>query len=83
LETLAEGLTLVQADLTVFLEKSYKPSRNEQAIRRIHRLGQTRPVTVLDYVTPGTVDQRIRSLLASKTDRRMRHLAAARFASLL
>lgn len=83
LETLAEGLTLTQADMAIFVEMSYKPSRNEQARYRIHRIGQTRPVTVLEYVTPGTVDARKRSLLETKTDRQMRVLTAAQFQELL
>lgn len=83
LETLSEGLTLTVADMTIFVEKSYKPSRNEQAIRRTHRMGQTRPVTVLDYVTPASVDANKRALLANKTDQQMRVLSAAEFARLL
>lgn len=77
LEVVAEGLTLTAADMCIFVEKSYKPSRNIQAMRRIHRLGQDRPVTVRDYVTPGTVDERVRQLLAEKTDEQMRVLSAA------
>lgn len=83
LETLAEGLTLTASDMAIFVEKSYKPSRNEQARYRIDRLGQTRPVTILEYVTPGTVDWNKRSLLATKNDRQMRTLTAAQFAALL
>lgn len=83
LETLAEGLTLTVADMAIFVEKSFKPSRNEQAKRRIHRMGQTRPVTVLDYVTPASVDSNKRHLLALKTDQQMRVLTAADFARLL
>lgn len=88
LETIAEGLTLTAADMTIFVEKSYKPSRNEQAIRRIHRLGQQRPCTVLDYVavTPRggkTLDVTKRELLTKKTDVQMRVLTAAQFATLL
>lgn len=83
LETLAEGLTLTVADVAIFVEKSYKPSRNEQAMRRVHRMGQTRPVTILDYVTPGTVDERKRDLLATKTDQQIRVLSAAQLGQLL
>lgn len=89
LETISEGLTLTQADCCIFVEKSYKPSRNEQAMRRVHRIGQDRPVTVLDYVATmptgrgSTVDVKKRELLATKTDRQMRHLSAAQFAALL
>lgn len=83
LETVSEGLTLTQADMAIFVEKSYKPSRNEQAMRRVHRIGQTRPVTVLDYVTPKSVDSNKRLLLKEKTDQQMRALTAAQFTALL
>lgn len=83
LETLAEGLTLTVADMAIFVEQSYKPSRNEQALRRIHRMGQDKPVTVLDYMTPNTVDENKREVLAKKTDQQMRVMSAASFAALL
>lgn len=83
LETLAEGLTLTVADMAIFMEMSYKPSRNEQALYRIHRMGQEHPVTVLEYVTPGTVDERKRKLLATKTDQQMRVLTAHQLRELL
>lgn len=83
LETLSEGLTLTQADMAIFVEMSYKPSRNEQGRRRIHRMGQTHPVTVHEYLTPNTVDERKRELLAVKTDHQLRMLTAAEFSALL
>lgn len=83
LETVSEGLTLTRADMAIFVERSYKPSRNEQATRRVHRIGQTRPVTVLDYVTPNSVDSNKRVMLARKSDQQMRAMTAAQFASLL
>jgi SNF2 family DNA or RNA helicase len=83
LETLAEGLTLTAADMAIFVEMSYKPSRNEQAKYRVHRMGQTRPVTIREYVTVGTVDERKRKLLAEKTDQQMRVLTAAQFRELV
>lgn len=83
LETVSEGLTLTQADMAIFVEKSFKPSRNEQAMRRVHRIGQTRPVTVLDYVTPKSLDEGKRELLAEKTDQQMRALTAAQLTSIV
>jgi len=79
----AEGLTLTAADMAIFVEVSYKPSRNEQAKYRIHRLGQTRPVTIKEYMTVGTVDERKRKLLAEKTDQQLRVLSAAQFKELI
>lgn len=88
LETLAEGLTLTAADLVIFVEQSWKPSRNQQAKKRIHRMGQTRPCTVYDYVSVGpkgehTLDVGKREVLADKTADSTRTLTAARFVSLL
>lgn len=82
IDTIAEGLTLTQADVCIFVEKGYVPSKVTQAMRRVHRLGQDRPVTVLDYVTPDTVDERKREALLNKTDRQIRHLTAADLAAL-
>jgi SNF2 family DNA or RNA helicase len=52
----AEGITLTAADEVVMVERSWVPSTNEQVIRRLHRIGQTRPVTVRQLVAPKTVD---------------------------
>lgn len=79
LTTIAEGLTLTQADMIIFVEQSYTPSRNLQAERRIHRLGQERPCTLLDYLTPDSVDEGKREVLANKTDAQVRTLSPAQF----
>lgn len=83
LEVVAEGLTLTQADMAIFVEKSFKPSRNEQARQRIHRIGQTRPVSVREYITPHSLDQKKSRMLAEKTDRQMRMMSAGEFRALL
>ena len=71
-----EGLTLTEADCAVFVERSAVPSHNEQAMRRIHRLGQTRPCQVIHLVTKGTVDASLVRLLAGKTDQQAKALRA-------
>lgn len=83
LEVVAEGLTLTQADTVVFLEHSWRPSRNEQAMRRIHRLGQTRPVTAIHLVTKDTIDDRIQKVLATKTDEAMKAMRPRDLAALV
>lgn len=83
LETMAEGLQLTIADMLIFLEVSYKPSRNEQARYRIDRMGQDRPVTVRNYITPDSVDERKRVLLENKTDQQMRLMSARDFSALV
>lgn len=77
LETLAEGLTLTIASEAIFVERSYKPSRNVQATYRIHRMGQDKACTVRRYITPRSVDSGKEKLLNTKTDRQMRTLRAA------
>lgn len=82
-ETVSEGLTLTHADTVHMVERSYRPSKNEQAIRRVHRIGQTRPVTVLHYVSKGSVDESMVRLLKQKTDHQVRVLKASELAALL
>ena len=54
---IGEGLTLTAADEVILVERPWRPDQMEQAIRRLHRIGQTRPVTVRQLVTPRTVDR--------------------------
>lgn len=53
------GLTLVSASVVVFLESDWDPYRDRQAMDRVHRLGQKRPVTVYRLWTRGTVEDKI------------------------
>jgi SWI/SNF-related matrix-associated actin-dependent regulator 1 of chromatin subfamily A len=88
LDTIAEGLTLTAADMVILVESSYKPHRNAQVMRRIHRMGQTRPCFVKDYISTtrrggNTLDTKKRDLLKAKTDFQTRILTAAQFKRLL
>jgi SNF2 family DNA or RNA helicase len=71
IDTISEGLTLNVADQVILVERSWRPSRNEQVIRRIHRIGQDRPVTAINLVTRNSVDERVLELLKSKLDQQM------------
>jgi SNF2 family DNA or RNA helicase len=82
-EKMAEGVTLTQADQAIFVETSFKPSKNTQARRRIHRIGQTRPCVSRTYITPGTVDAHKQILLREKNDQTLAAMTAAEFARLL
>lgn len=79
LETVSEGLTLTIADHAIFLERSFKPSRNTQATYRIYRLGQDKACTITRLITPNSVDANKEKLLKAKTDHQMRTLTAADF----
>lgn len=80
IEVVSEGLTLTRADTTILVERHWRPSRNEQAIRRVHRIGQERPVTVIELRVPDSVDDGITKLLEGKNDNQARALSPARIA---
>lgn len=82
IDKVREGLNLQRADCVMMLERSYSPYKNEQVIRRIHRGGQTRPVSVRHYVTEGTIHERVIKVAAQKTDRQMRSLRPAQLREL-
>ncbi len=53
------GLTLTAASNVVFVESSWVPAENEQAIDRAHRIGQKDNVNAHFLVLGGTLDARI------------------------
>jgi SNF2 family DNA or RNA helicase len=73
-DTVAEGLTLTRATLCIIVEHSWRPAKNEQVIRRIHRIGQTEPCQVIRLVTEKTVDENMQELLREKTEHQIRAL---------
>ncbi|GAB0489319.1 hypothetical protein MMPV_000536 [Pyropia vietnamensis] len=54
----AVGLTLTSANHVCLLEPGLNRATEDQAVGRVHRLGQTRPVHIHMYVTLSTVDER-------------------------
>ena len=53
------GLNLTGADMVIHYDPWWNPTSHEQATSRAHRLGQTRPVTVLSLVTHGTIEEQV------------------------
>lgn len=63
------GLNLQEScSHAIFLNRWWNPAVNEQAEDRLHRIGQTNPVTIHDLVIEGTIDQFIAAKLAAKQD---------------
>ena len=60
------GLNLQVADTVVNLELPWNPAVLEQRIARVHRLGQGRPVRVVNLVTRGTVEEKVLKTLGLK-----------------
>ncbi len=50
------GLTLTAASTVVFIDRAWSPSANKQAEDRLHRVGQTNAVHVIDIMARDTID---------------------------
>jgi SWI/SNF-related matrix-associated actin-dependent regulator 1 of chromatin subfamily A len=64
----AEGITLTASDIAVFIELDWRPGKLLQAEDRIHRIGQTRNVTIQYLVFDGSLDAHMAKKLAEKTE---------------
>ena len=53
------GINLVASRYVIFLDSDWNPQMDMQAMDRVHRIGQTRPVTVFRLVTKNTIEERI------------------------
>ena len=60
------GLNLQVADTVMNLELPWNPAVLEQRIARVHRMGQSRPVRVVNFVTRGTIEEKVLRTLESK-----------------
>lgn len=56
------GLNMVAACRVLLLDLWWNPTTEDQAVDRAHRIGQTRPVTVLRLTVKDTVEDRILAL---------------------
>lgn len=62
----SKGLTLTEADLTVYYGNGYSLEKRLQSEDRNHRIGQHAPVTYIDLLIPGTVDEKVLKALKDK-----------------
>lgn len=62
------GLNMVAACHVIILDLWWNPTTEDQAIDRAHRIGQTRPVTVLRFTVKDTVEDRILALQQKKRE---------------
>jgi superfamily II DNA or RNA helicase len=62
------GLNLTAADTVVLCDPWWNPAAEDQAESRAHRLGQTRPVTVIRLVARGTIEDKIALLKRDKRE---------------
>lgn len=60
------GLNLTQASYVIFLDPWWNPYKENQALSRAHRMGQTEKVTVLRFITKDTIEEKIIKLQEKK-----------------
>lgn len=61
------GLNLTGADIVIFIDHDWNPTRDLQAMDRAHRLGQNSTVNVYRLITRGTLEEKIMRLQMFKT----------------
>ncbi|KAI0140058.1 SNF2 family N-terminal domain-containing protein [Hypoxylon sp. NC0597] len=64
----AVGLNLVAADTVILVDSWWAPAIEDQAIDRVHRLGQTRETTVWKLVMDDSVEERVLGTQAKKRE---------------
>jgi len=62
----AFGLTLIAASNVIFYSNAWDLELRAQAEDRVHRDGQERSILYVDFICPGTIDEKILSVLEQK-----------------
>lgn len=60
------GLNLQSASVVINVDLPWNPAVLEQRIGRVHRLGQSRPVRVVNFVAQGTIEESMLEVLKFK-----------------
>ncbi|MBP6719247.1 MAG: DEAD/DEAH box helicase family protein [Rhodoferax sp.] len=60
------GLNLQHASTLINMDLPWNPAILEQRSARIHRMGQTQPVRIVNFVSKGTIEEGMLSVLAFK-----------------
>jgi SNF2 family DNA or RNA helicase len=68
IQTAGLGITLHAASIEIFYSWDYNYATYEQAVARIHRIGQKRPCTYLHLVCEKTIDKKVLDALKHKKD---------------
>ncbi|MGD9823274.1 DEAD/DEAH box helicase [Desulfobacter sp.] len=62
------GLNLTAADYVIHMDPWWNPAVEDQASDRVHRIGQTRPVTIYRLVVKGSIEEKIIGLHREKRE---------------
>ena len=66
LVTGSAGLNLTEASYVHILEPHWNPMVEEQAAARVHRIGQTKDITVYRYIVENSIKERVRVMQTKK-----------------
>jgi SNF2 family DNA or RNA helicase len=67
IQSAGTSITLTAAHQVGFVEASWVPEENAQAAMRVHRIGQTKPVTVRFFNIANSSDEKIQMAIRRKT----------------
>ncbi|KAF0973478.1 hypothetical protein FDP41_008182 [Naegleria fowleri] len=73
------GLNLQTADTVIMFDSDWNPQQDLQAMARAHRIGQTKSVLVLTFVTRTPVEEKIRERAQAKRDAEAKVIKAGKF----
>lgn len=66
IQCMGEGITLTRASTVVLVDRWWTPAAQDQAIGRLHRIGQDEPVEVIIPVTENSIDSSLDKVLERK-----------------
>lgn len=67
-QTAGRGITLTAANTVIYYSNNFSLELRQQSEDRAHRLGQKNPVTYIDFVVKGSLDEKIINSLINKRD---------------
>ena len=62
------GLNLVEASQVLFIDQWWNPAVEEQAMDRVHRIGQKREVNVFFFTVRNSIEERVRDIINRKRE---------------
>ena len=62
------GINLTSADTVILHDLDFNPTIDQQAMDRVHRIGQQKPVTVYKLINKGTIDEHIYKMQQRKME---------------
>lgn len=60
------GLNLTAANWVFLMEPWWNPAFEQQALDRVYRIGQKKPVSVLKFICQDTIEERIKNIQSDK-----------------